>query len=146
MVISRKRSDLRQTVGGRRDVDALTGMVILASNLSKNMDEAFMRRLRVVVEFPPPSEAERRRIWERVFPDDLPRAPDVDLGWLAQRFDLVGGHIRNVAPRAAFLIAEAGDEAVGMDQILVATRREYTEMGKIVDSFVYPGGSEGEEG
>jgi SpoVK/Ycf46/Vps4 family AAA+-type ATPase len=43
-------------------IDAFTGMVILASNLSKNMDEAFMRRLRVVVEFPPPSEAERRRI------------------------------------------------------------------------------------
>jgi SpoVK/Ycf46/Vps4 family AAA+-type ATPase len=121
-------------------------MVILASNLSKNMAEAFMRRLRVVVELPPPSEAERRRIWERVFPDDLPRAPDVDLGWLAQRFDLVGGHIRNVAPRAAFLAAEAGDAAVGMDQILVATRREYTEMGKVVDSFVYPGGTEGEEG
>lgn len=126
-------------------IDAYTGMVILASNLTKNMDEAFVRRLRFVVEFPLPGVAERRRIWERLLPHELPRADDVDLGFLAKRFDVSGGNLRNMALSAAFLAAEEGT-ALGMKHLLHAARREYAKMGKVVGEgyFAGPSRSEGE--
>ena len=52
------------------------GLVILATNLKKNMDEAFVRRLHFSVEFPFPEEAERLAIWQRTFPSEAPRLDD----------------------------------------------------------------------
>ncbi len=114
-------------------IDAYEGMVILASNMQKNMDDAFVRRLRFVVDFPLPGEAERLRIWERLLPPELPREADVDLGFLSWRLEVAGGHIRNIALAAAFLAASEGT-AMGMRHLLHAARREYVKMGRVVDS------------
>jgi adenylate kinase family enzyme len=107
------------------------GVVILATNLRKNMDDAFVRRIHATVEFPFPGETDRRRIWESIWPDELPRDPAVDPGFLAQRFEIAGGNIRNVALAAAFLAAAEG-ATVGMPQIVRAMRREYQKIGKVV--------------
>ncbi|APR88472.1 Cell division protein FtsH [Minicystis rosea] len=115
-------------------IEAYEGVVILASNFAKNMDDAFVRRLRFVVDFPMPGEDERRRIWERVFPNEVPRAEDVDLGFLAKRLEVAGGVIRNIALGAAFLAASEGATAVRMSHLLQAARREYQKMGKVVDA------------
>ena len=106
------------------------GLVVLTSNLSKNMDEAFMRRMHFTVEFPYPEEDARRRIWEIVLPDEAPLAPDIDFGLLAERYRLTGGNIRNVALTAAFLAAR-DSEVIGMDHLLWATRREFQKMGRL---------------
>src|SRR5262249_34681757 len=71
------------------------GVGILTSNLNGNLDDAFIRRLDCVVEFPLPEEAERRELWQRCLPDTAPRADDVDLDRLARTFKLAGGDIRN---------------------------------------------------
>ena len=55
------------------------GVVILATNLRKNMDDAFVRRVHFTVEFPFPAEADRRRIWEQIWPAETPRSPELDL-------------------------------------------------------------------
>lgn len=107
------------------------GVVILATNLRKNMDDAFVRRMHFTVEFPLPAEEERRQIWATIWPDDLPRSADLDLHLLAQRFDVTGGNIRNIALAAAFLAA-ADSGAVTMAHVLHAMRREYQKMGKMV--------------
>jgi SpoVK/Ycf46/Vps4 family AAA+-type ATPase len=107
------------------------GVVILATNLRKNMDDAFVRRMHFTVEFPLPAEPQRRQIWTNIWPDDLPRAADLDLDLLAQRFEVAGGNIRNIALAAAFLAAADGG-AVRMAHVLHATRREYQKMGKMV--------------
>lgn len=107
------------------------GIVILASNFRKNMDEAFVRRLHFTVEFPFPNEEDRRRIWEAVWPKAMPRDPALDLGFLAKRFQITGGNIRNIALSAAFLAAD-DDGMVGMRHIVRATQREYQKMGKLV--------------
>ncbi len=107
------------------------GVVILATNLRKNLDEAFVRRLHVAIEFPFPEEPDRLRIWRKVFPPEAPLAADVDLGFLARQFKLAGGNIRNVALFSAFLSAEAG-EIITMVQIIRAIRREYQKIGKLV--------------
>ena len=106
------------------------GAVILATNLHKNMDEAFVRRMHFTVEFPLPGEQDRLRIWQAIWPPATPRGPDLDLALMARRFDLAGGHIRNIAVAAAFLAAADGG-AVRMDHVLQATRREYHKLGKV---------------
>jgi SpoVK/Ycf46/Vps4 family AAA+-type ATPase len=107
------------------------GVVILASNFRKNMDEAFVRRLHFTVEFPFPNEEDRRRIWEGVWPEATPRDPALDVGFLAGRFQVTGGNIRNIALSAAFLAADDSG-VVGMQHLIRATQREYQKMGKVV--------------
>lgn len=107
------------------------GVVILATNLRKNIDDAFVRRLHVAVDFPFPEEADRQRIWRQVFPAATPLAADVDLRFLARQFKLSGGNIRNIALLAAFLAAEDGS-IVTMQHIVRALRREYQKLGKLV--------------
>jgi len=107
------------------------GIVILTSNLRKNMDNAFMRRIQFTIEFPFPTERYRRRIWKRIWPNDTPRSPDLDLDFMARHFELAGGNIRNIALAAAFLAAADG-QSVGMTHLIHAIRREYQKMGKVV--------------
>jgi hypothetical protein len=105
------------------------GATILATNLRRNIDEAFLRRLSFVVQFPFPEEAERLRIWQGVFPPTVPRREDMDLGFMARQFKLPGGNIRNVALAAAFLAASEG-RILSMAHVLRATKRELQKMGK----------------
>jgi SpoVK/Ycf46/Vps4 family AAA+-type ATPase len=107
------------------------GVVILATNLRKNMDDAFVRRMHFTVDFPYPGGRERQMIWDRIWPDDIPRSPQLDLGFMAHRFELAGGNIRNIALAAAFLAADDGG-VVAMPHLIHATRREYQKMGKVI--------------
>ena len=107
------------------------GVVILATNLRKNMDDAFVRRTHFSVEFPFPSEEDRRCIWERVWPQNTPRSDDLNLDVMARRFEVAGGNIRNIALAAAFLAADDG-QVVRMTHLMHATRREFQKMGKVV--------------
>jgi SpoVK/Ycf46/Vps4 family AAA+-type ATPase len=107
------------------------GAVILATNFRKNMDDAFVRRMHSTVEFPFPGENDRRRIWEQVWPQGTPRSPDLNLEFMARRFEMAGGNIRNIALAAAFLAAADG-RVITMPHLIRATRREYQKMGKVV--------------
>jgi ATPase family associated with various cellular activities (AAA) len=112
-------------------LDDHDGVVVLATNLRKNMDEAFVRRLHAVVEFPVPGAADRLRIWQQVWPVATPREAGLDFELLAREVDLPGGNIRNIAVAAAFLAASDGG-VVTMAHLRSATRREYQKMGKVV--------------
>jgi len=112
-------------------MEAYEGMTILATNLRKNIDDAFVRRIQFIVEFPFPEEAERRRIWQKIWPQKTPCDPALDLDFMARRFELAGGNIRNIALAAAFLAADDGG-SVNMPHLMHATRREYQKMGKMV--------------
>ncbi|MFO7996568.1 MAG: ATP-binding protein [Dehalococcoidia bacterium] len=111
-------------------VDEYEGMVILATNLRKNMDEAFARRMHFAVEFPFPEETDRYRIWQSVFPAEAPLADTIDLRFLARQFKITGGNIRNVALSAAFLAAQNGG-CITMENLIRATKREYQKLGKL---------------
>lgn len=111
-------------------IEAYEGLVILATNLAKNIDEAFARRMRHVVEFPFPDAGQRERIWRGVFPAAAPLAGDVDLGFFARRFEIAGGSIRNVALAAAFLAAEEGS-AIAMAHLARAMAREMQKLGRM---------------
>jgi sulfur carrier protein ThiS len=106
------------------------GTVILATNLRKNMDEAFVRRIQFTIEFPFPNAQQRLAIWQGIFPRQMP-STELDLEFMARRFEIAGGSIRNVALSAAFLGA-AGGGCVTMQHLIHATQQEYQKMGKIV--------------
>lgn len=117
-------------------MEAYDGVVILATNLRANLDEAFTRRLHFAIEFPFPEPADRLRIWQVTFPADTPLADDVDFAYLANRFRLTGGNIRNIILAAAFLAADE-QTAVSMSHLLHATRREYQKLGRLIDENLF---------
>jgi hypothetical protein len=106
------------------------GIVILATNLCENMDAAFTRRLRFIVEFPFPDDSSRRLIWKTHFPPEAPLSEDVDYEFLARKFQIAGGNIKNVVLNAAFFAAEEGG-AIAMKHILRAAKREFEKIGKL---------------
>jgi len=105
------------------------GVVILASNLRENMDEAFVRRLRFIVDFPFPEESHRLRIWQTHFPPAAPVDADVDYARLAKQLPVAGGNIKNIVLNAAFLAAAQGGP-IGMRHVLHGARREFEKIGK----------------
>ncbi len=106
-------------------MEAYRGMAILATNLKSALDQAFLRRLRFIVQFPFPGLAERRKIWSGVFPAGTP-TEGLDFDWLA-RLNLTGGSIHNVAINAAFTAAQAG-QPVCMPVVLDAARAEFRKL------------------
>jgi SpoVK/Ycf46/Vps4 family AAA+-type ATPase len=106
------------------------GLVILATNLKKNMDEAFARRMHFSIEFPMPEEDDRYRIWESIFPEMAPLYGDIDLNFMAKQFKITGGNIKNIALSAAFLAAQDGG-LIKMENLIKGTKREYQKMGKL---------------
>jgi len=106
-------------------MEAYGGLAILATNMKNALDQAFMRRLRFIVNFPFPGPAERKAIWQKVFPPQTP-VEGLDYDRLA-RFNLTGGSIHNIALNAAFLAAQAGTP-VTMPVILTATRVELRKL------------------
>ena len=111
-------------------MEQFDGMAILTTNLRANVDEAFLRRLDAIVDFPLPEVDDRRRLWERNLSSDAPKADGIDLDFLARRFSLTGGNIRNVAVGAAFLAADDG-RAISMEDLVRETAREYRKLGRL---------------
>ncbi|MBP1705996.1 MAG: ATPase [Chloroflexi bacterium] len=111
-------------------MELFDGMAILTTNLRANVDEAFLRRLDAIVDFPLPEVDDRRRLWARNLAAAVPLGDDIDLGFLAAAFKLSGGNIRNIAVGAAFLAAEAG-RPLGMVDLVRETGREYRKLGRL---------------
>jgi SpoVK/Ycf46/Vps4 family AAA+-type ATPase len=107
------------------------GTAILATNMRHQLDDAFLRRISFMIVFPLPEPPERARIWQAVWPPELPRAADVDFAALA-RVKLAGGNIKNVVLAAAHLAVAQG-RPVGTADLLHAIRREYQKLGKQMD-------------
>ena len=111
-------------------MELFEGIAILATNLRSNLDEAFARRLDTLIDFPEPEEADRQRLWDRCLGSVAPRAPDLDLPFLARAFKLSGGNICNIAVAAAYYAAES-ERPISMSDLIRATHREYRKLGRM---------------
>lgn len=109
-------------------IEEYDGIVVLATNYRKNIDEAFMRRIRYVVEFSLPDIKLRKELWQSAFSKEIP-VEDLDYDYLAEQFELSGGSIKNIVLNAAFLAA-AEDRAVSMMDVLKSVRMENVKTGK----------------
>ena len=113
-------------------LESFEGLAILATNLVGNMDDAFLRRIRVRAEFTPPGPAERQRIWERLLPLPEARSDDIDLAILSESFGLVGGEIKNAIYTAHLLAADEG-ELLAMRHCVRGLWRELSKIGRLPD-------------
>lgn len=111
-------------------METFDGLVVLATNLRANIDEAFTRRLDVIVDFPLPDPEHRALLWDRCLGRLLARAEDLDLDFLGRSFELAGGGIRSAAVTAAYLAAEDGTP-VTMAHLVTAVQREYRKLGRL---------------
>lgn len=107
------------------------GIAILTTNLRGNLDPAFERRLRFIIEFPLPDQEHRLQIWRQIFPSSAPISTDIDWHFLAEKFELTGADIRNIALNAAFLAAKQA-ENIEMSHILGGLSQEYRKTGRIL--------------
>ena len=112
-------------------LETFGGLIILATNLPGNIDDAFLRRMQICAEFTRPDAADRRRIWDRLLPAE--RGSDVDLDLLSGPFDLTGGEIRN-AVYAAHLLAAKHDEQLSMRHCAKALWREIGKIGRLANA------------
>ncbi|HYV10273.1 MAG TPA: ATP-binding protein [Pyrinomonadaceae bacterium] len=111
-------------------MEEYSGIVILATNMKQNLDEAFVRRMRFIIHFPFPTDEDRERIWHKVFPGNAPLGDDVNFRWLSRKLKIAGGNIKNISLRAAFLAVEQ-DGRISMDCVVEAAKRESEKIGKI---------------
>ncbi len=121
-------------------MESYAGVAILATNFQENIDEAFARRIRFLVDFPFPDAERRQQIWRTHFPAEAPTSGQIDYAWLGQQLQITGGNIKNIALNAAFLAAADGGE-IAMDHVLRGARREFEKIGKLWNEkeFAPPG-------
>jgi hypothetical protein len=111
-------------------MESFDGLAILATNLRANLDQAFARRLDVVVDFPFPDDAARLLLWRKVFSPLVPGSTELDLDFLSAAFRISGGNIRNVAVAACFYAAES-QEPVRMVHVIRGIQQEYQKLGRL---------------
>ena len=113
-------------------IERFDGVAILATNRRQDLDTAFVRRLRFVIEFLAPKPEERLALWQRAL---LPTAPngetildEIDWRYLSERLNMTGAEIKGTALGAAFM-ARAEGTRIGMRHVLAAAQREMAKQG-----------------
>jgi ATPase family associated with various cellular activities (AAA) len=119
-----------------QQMEQFDGLAILATNRKGDLDTAFVRRLRFIIDFAPPSASERERLWRLALhgasdADGKPLVDELDWAGLAHRLDLTGAGIKSAAMAAAFLARSEG-AAISQHHVLAAARRELEKRGLVV--------------
>jgi SpoVK/Ycf46/Vps4 family AAA+-type ATPase len=116
-------------------MEQFDGLAILATNRKSDLDRAFLRRLRFIIEFVPPGPTERLAIWQQALATHTPQGEElleaIDWEFLATKLTMTGADIKASALGAAFLARTEG-RRIGMRHILHATRRELAKHGVVV--------------
>ena len=116
-------------------IEDFPGVIILASNLKSNMDEAFTRRFQSMIHFTKPTAEERYQIWKNAFSGTCQLDPDVDLREVANSYEITGGAIINVLRYCALAAIERDSSTVTRYELMQAIRREFKKEGKTVDVY-----------
>ena len=106
-----------------QQVEEYEGVCILATNLLQNIDAAFMRRISFVIHFPFPDKETRAKLYRSMLPPEVPVSDNIDFDFMAEKFEITGGSIKNIVVNAAFLAAAKG-VPLGMEELLVAAVNE----------------------
>jgi SpoVK/Ycf46/Vps4 family AAA+-type ATPase len=114
-------------------MERFKGLAILATNRKRDLDEAFLRRLRFVIDFPLPEEAQRKKIWQQVIPPSA-KADELDFDFLARQFPLAGGNIHSIVFNACLQSAKSqnGEKQLLMRDVLIGVKREYDKMNRAI--------------
>jgi len=113
-------------------IEEYDGLVILATNLKNNLDEAFMRRFQASVFFPMPQTVERKELWAKGFPKNIELEERINLNELAKSYELSGGSIIQVIQHSLLMALDQGSDQVKLGDIREGIRREYHKMGRTI--------------
>lgn len=113
-------------------IESFPGLIILASNLKNNMDDAFSRRFHSTIYFPIPGTKERLQIWQNAFPQKVKFEKDVDIEKIAHQFELTGANIMNVVQYACLQALSKNNKLIQLNYILKGIAKEYEKEGKIL--------------
>jgi hypothetical protein len=111
-------------------IEVCENMVILATNLKTNVDEAFIRRFQSIVHFPMPEAGQRLRLWRGAFSGQMQFDEATDLEEIAQKYDMAGGSIVNVVRYATLMAVANGSDTVTYSDLIDGIRREYSKLGR----------------
>src|SRR5690606_25895349 len=113
-----------------QEIERFEGITILTTNLDKNIDDAFARRIQFKIDFPFPDPTHRTLIWKSLIPKECPIEQGVDFEDLGHAFELSGGFIKNAVVRAAYRAAARGDR-INFEDIEFAAEQECKSAGKL---------------
>ncbi|MGN8069854.1 ATP-binding protein [Mucilaginibacter sp. 22184] len=106
-------------------IEDFPGLLILASNLKSNMDDAFLRRFHTIIHFSMPNAQERLKLWEKAFPESCGPEPGIQLKDLADKYELTGAAILNIIHYAALQSISKNDQYIRLSDLIEAIRKEY---------------------
>jgi hypothetical protein len=113
-------------------IEEHNGVVILASNLKDNIDQAFTRRFQSIIHFPMPGPEERFLLWSQSFAHELQPDPDVDLRRIAEKYEIAGGVIMNVLRYSTLKAIRNGRNTICLQDIEAGIRRELQKEGIVL--------------
>jgi AAA+ superfamily predicted ATPase len=111
-------------------VEDFPGVVILASNLKSNIDEAFARRFQSAVYFSMPDVEQRLALWQGMFQKAERLDKDVDFDFLAEKYELSGGAITNVVRYAAVRATSLNRAVVMQEDLIKGIAKELIKEGR----------------
>ncbi|NHN24920.1 ATP-binding protein [Flavobacterium jejuense] len=129
---SNDRHANQQTAHLLQLIEDFPGVVILASNLRANMDEAFTRRFQAIIHFNMPSIEERYQLWQNAFSGICSLSEEIDLYQIAEDYELAGGAIINVLRYCALAAIGRNDSVVLKNELLKGIKREFNKENKTI--------------
>jgi len=112
-------------------IEDFPGVIILATNLKTNMDEAFSRRFQSVIQFPKPMYEQRVQLWNNILPKELPLESAINIEEIAYNYDLTGGAIINVVRYCALNYIRKNAEHVSLQLLINGIKNEIEKEGKV---------------
>ncbi len=128
---SHDRNANAQTAHLLQKLEDYEGIAVLATNYINNIDDAFKRRIKFIIQFAFPQAPVRLKLWKTILPDSVPCAEELDFEYYAEHFELSGSSIKEILTNAAY-IAAASKEALANRHIIEAVRMNYAKYGKIL--------------
>jgi AAA+ superfamily predicted ATPase len=129
---SNDRHANQQTAHLLQLIEDFPGVVILASNLRANMDDAFTRRFQAIIHFKMPSAEERYQLWQNAFSGTCKLSDEIDLYQIAEDYELAGGAIINVLRYCALAAIGRNDSVVSKQEIVKGIKREFSKENKTI--------------
>jgi predicted nucleic acid-binding protein len=114
-----------------QEMENYEGLTILATNRKDDMDDAFKRRIRLMLKFSFPSAETRQELWHSLLPEKTPRRENLALDFFAANFELSGSQIKDILLMAAFMAAKDGC-VLGNEQIKEALCLNFQKYGKLL--------------
>lgn len=113
-------------------IEDFSGLVILATNIQTNIDEAFARRFQYMIHFPKPDVKQRIRLWSKLFGENLILSKEVNIEILAEKYELSGGEMINILRYCALEAAKRNEKIIPQEDILVGIQKEYRKLNKTI--------------